>query len=236
MRITERQKQIFDGIIGEYINSARAISSKELGRKYDFGISPATVRIEMQKLTEAGLIYQPHTSAGRVPTDKGYRFFVNNLLGEENPFRESLKTKDWLEFAAGTEDALKIIQILTKKLSLFSSDLILGYFPEEKILWKEGWEEVLREPEFKTAGYVLDFAELLKDLEENIGSLKISSEIKIFIGRENPFSKKQDFSFIFSQCRLPLNKKGVLAILGPKRMPYFENISLLNSVSRFLNF
>lgn len=235
MRITERQKQIFDGIIGEYINSAKAVGSKELEKIYDFGISPATIRIEMQKLTEAGLIEQPHSSAGRVPTDKGYRFFVNELLSEEH-FPESLEMRDWLEFAAETEDAMKIIQVLTKKLSLFSSDLILGYLPEQEILWKEGWEEVLREPEFKKTGYVLDFAELLKDLEKNIGRLKVGSEVKIFIGRENPFSKKQDFSFIFSQCSLPLNKKGVLAILGPKRMPYFENISLLNSVSQLFNY
>ena len=68
-----------DTIIREYIQSARPVSSQYLGEKYDFGICPASIRIEMQKLTDDGFLTQPHTSAGRIPTDKGYRLFVDQL-------------------------------------------------------------------------------------------------------------------------------------------------------------
>src|SRR3990167_8071237 len=80
MRISERQNLILNKAIEEYILSAQPVSSSLLEKKYDFGISPAMIRIEMQKLTEGGFLLQPHTSAGRVPTDKGYRLFVDELL------------------------------------------------------------------------------------------------------------------------------------------------------------
>jgi len=80
METTQRQTEILNRLIQEYIDSARPVSSQLLEKKYDFSICPAMIRIEMQKLTDQGFICQPHTSAGRVPTDKGYRFFVDNLL------------------------------------------------------------------------------------------------------------------------------------------------------------
>ncbi len=80
MTITERQEKILNKVLQEYIKSAQPVSSQLLEKKYDFGISPATIRIEMQKLTDKGFLYQPHTSAGRVPTDKGYRLFVDKLF------------------------------------------------------------------------------------------------------------------------------------------------------------
>ena len=80
MTMTKRQGKLLDKIVREYINSALPVSSQLLDERYNFGISPATLRIEMQKLTDRGFLYQPHTSAGRVPTDKGFRFFVDELF------------------------------------------------------------------------------------------------------------------------------------------------------------
>ncbi len=84
--ITERQGEILNRIVKEYITLAEPVSSQLLEKKHKFGLSPATIRNEMQKLTDDGYLLQPHTSAGRVPTDKGYRFFVDKLL--ENNFRD----------------------------------------------------------------------------------------------------------------------------------------------------
>ena len=94
METTERQQKILNTIIEEYINSAQPISSQLLEKKHNFGLSPATIRIEMQKLTDAGFLYQPHTSAGRVPTDEGYRFFVDDLLEKKS---EESEVGDWFE-------------------------------------------------------------------------------------------------------------------------------------------
>ena len=233
MVTTERQNLILDKIIEEYITSAQPVSSQGLEKKYDFGISPATIRIEMQKLADAGFVFQPHTSAGRVPTDKGYRFYVDNLLGKG--FLEEkydLEIENLIEKEIG--DTIKFLQSITKNLASFSSNLALGYLFDENIFWKEGWEEVLQEPEFKETNIIANFADVIKHFEEEIEGLKINSGIKVFIGKENPFSKAKEFSIIISGCHFPNEKKGALAILGPKRMAYDKNINSLNSLTKLL--
>ncbi len=228
MSITERQNRILDAIIGEYIESARPVSSQLLEKKFDFDIRPAMLRIEMQKLTDEGYLFQPHTSAGRMPTDKGYRFFVDELL-EAQP--EELDMEDWEDLQA--EDSIKFLQVLTKNLALASDALVLSYLKKEKIFWKEGWEEILREPEFSKKEYIMNFTEFLENFEENIEDLKINSEIKIYIGRENPFKKAEDFSIIISRCHM-LEDEGIISLLGPKRMDYDKNIVLINSLKKLL--
>ena len=75
--LEERQKSILEAVIQEHIRTARPVASRELLEKFQFGISPATVRSDMLKLDDMGYLRQPHTSAGRIPTDKGYRFFLD---------------------------------------------------------------------------------------------------------------------------------------------------------------
>lgn len=227
MGITERQTEILNRLIEEYIVSARPVSSQHLQEKHDFGLRPASIRLEMQKLTDAGFLTQPHTSAGRVPTDKGYRFFVDELL-EDEP--DDSEMGDWL---VEERDSIRFLQSLTKKLAEAADALVLSYLEKEKIFWKEGWEEVLRKPEFDEHNYAINFAEFLENFEEHIGDIKVNSEIKIYIGRENPFKKARDFSVILSRCELG-DEEGIISLLGPKRMDYDKNISLIKSLSENL--
>ncbi len=229
MLITERQEQILNKTIQEYILSAQPVSSQLLEKKYDFGLCPATIRIEMQKLTDKGFLYQPHTSAGRVPTDKGYRFLVNNLLEKE--FKD-FEIGDWLE--KEIEDSIKFTQILTKNLAHLSGALALSYVEKENLFWKEGWEEILKEPEFGEKNYLVSFTEFLENFEKNIKDLEINSEIRVYIGRENPLPKARNFTIISSKCCLPDEKEAIVALLGPKRMAYDQNIGLINSLLKML--
>ncbi|MFH1714563.1 MAG: hypothetical protein ABH831_03155 [Candidatus Nealsonbacteria bacterium] len=227
MDITDRQKNILNSLVGEYIESARPVSSKSLDKKCGLSLSSATIRNEMQKLTDAGFISQPHTSAGRVPTDKGYRFFVDSFMEKEDPFDASeLMDRE-------ITDSIKFIQQLTKNLASESSALSLGYLPEENLFWKEGWETVLQEPEFREEGVISSFVDLVKNFEEAVGELEGDYDIKVFIGRENPFPKAKEFSIIVSRCNLP-KEKGILAILGPKRMSYSKTINTLNHLSKLI--
>ena len=95
MDITERQKQILCQIIEEYAETASPVGSVTLAKL--FGVSPATIRAEMARLEGLGLIAQPHTSAGRVPTDAGYRFYVNHLDGAGNDQIESESARNSIE-------------------------------------------------------------------------------------------------------------------------------------------
>ena len=80
MDLSERKLRILQAIVGDFINSAEPIGSRTLSKKYDMGISPATIRNEMSDLEEMGFLTHPHTSAGRIPSDKAYRLYVNNLM------------------------------------------------------------------------------------------------------------------------------------------------------------
>ena len=233
METTQRQTEILNRLIQEYIDSARPVSSQLLEKKYDFSICPAMIRIEMQKLTDKGFICQPHTSAGRVPTDKGYRFFVDNLLKSKIPeFEDVLEIEDIFQKAG--KDIFKLAGRLTKFLAEQSSNFTILNLLERDFFWKEGWEEILQEPEFEEKDLISHFTELLESFEENIENLKINSEIKVYIGKENPFLKNKDFSIIISKCHLPKKEEGILSILGPKRMAYDKNISLINSLIKIL--
>ncbi len=228
MKLTQRQEKILNTIIGEYIKLAQPVSSQLLEKKYDFEICPATIRIEMQKLTDKGFLCQPHTSAGRVPTDKGYRFFVDELLEKEF---EDFEIGDW--FNNEIENNIKFIQSITKNLAHISGVLALSYLDKEKVFWKEGWEEILKEPEFGEKDFAVNFAEFLENFENNIGDFEIDSGIKIYIGKENPLKGAKEFSLISSKYHLP-HEEGIISLLGPKRMAYDKNISLINSLTKLL--
>jgi len=82
--LSERQKIILSLVVHEHIKGSQAVASGALIRDYNLKISSATVRAELNTLTELGYLRQPHTSAGRVPTEEGYRYFVNNLLNQSD--------------------------------------------------------------------------------------------------------------------------------------------------------
>lgn len=81
----ERKRRILQAITDDYIASAEPVGSRTIARKYRLGVSPATIRNEMADLEEAGYLEQPHTSAGRIPSDKGYRYYVDALMDPKDP-------------------------------------------------------------------------------------------------------------------------------------------------------
>jgi len=228
MELTERQSKILIWIVKDYINLARPISSEFLERKYKIGISSPMIRIELQRLTEKGFLEKPHASAGRIPTDKGYRFFVNKVIKRKKKFKAE---NFWVK--KEIDDVIKFLQILTKDLAEKTKTFVLSYLKENEILFKEGLD-VFKEPEFKDKEIFSDFLEFVEDFEKNFCEFKINSEIKVFIGKENPFKRGEKFSAIFSKCCLPKKKEGFFALVGPKRMDYYKNIILLESLRNFL--
>ena len=230
--LTKRQSLILEKIIKDYIRLAQPISSQFLKKRHNLSISPATIRLEMQCLTEEGYLSQPHTSAGRIPTDKGYRFLVDKLLREKDGSNGPEQHLDMIEktLEKERENIFRFAAHLTKVLSEASTTLSIVHFLGSDFFWKEGWEEVLREPEFEEKRRILKFAKFLGNFESNIDSFVVGPEIKVFIGRENPFPRAKDFSIISSRCHFPNEGDGVVALLGPKRMSYDKNINLLSGL------
>ncbi len=236
MEITERQKLILESTVKEYVRSAEPVGSEFLKRHLKITLSPATIRNEMQELTKEGFLAQPHTSAGRVPTDKGYRFFVNQLLEKKETINKSSgKLLKDIKVKNGPADPeLKFIDSLAKNLAERSSSLILAYFSHQDFVWKEGWKEVFQEPEFEESGFIKDFLESVEDLEENIRDFYRKEieepSIHIYIGREIPMLQSDSLSLIISQGRFSPEETGVIALLGPKRMSYDKNIAIMSAL------
>lgn len=94
MQMNERKKKILQAIVQDYVTTAEPVGSRTIAKKFDLGISPATIRNEMSDMEELGLIEQPHTSAGRIPSDAGYRYYVDWLMEKH---RLSKEAKDVIE-------------------------------------------------------------------------------------------------------------------------------------------
>lgn len=232
--ITERQKLILETVIDEYIRRASPISSDFLKTECNFEVSPATIRLDLVELTKSGFLQQPYISGGRVPTDKGYRFFVDGLFEEKKLGTEGEKvSREFYSIFEEVNDILKLSHELVKSLASFSSNLSIARLQDFDIFWREGWEEVVQAPEFHDIEYLKRFMEVVNDFERNIDKVDLgeTKKVRVYIGEELPF-KRKEFSIVvgegtFSKKR---KKKGIFAILGPRRMDFKKNIQLINSL------
>ena len=124
MMLDDRKLKILQAIIQSYIDSAEPIGSRTISKNFDLGVSSATIRNEMSDLEELGYLVQPHTSAGRIPSDKGYRLYVNRLLQSGNLgfiLRHDLKSKLVKEIGEVDQliyNAAKILSKVTNYTSL----------------------------------------------------------------------------------------------------------------------
>jgi len=225
--LTDRQEKILNCIVGEYIDSKTPVSSKVLSKKYKFGIKPPTMRLEFQKLTDMGYLAQPHTSAGRIPTDKGYRFYVDNLDSR-------IPDRGFDSIIREAEDSMGFFQAMTRRIAELTSNLAITYFPEEEVVFKEGWDEIFKEPEFEDSDFIAKFMETVQNFEKHIDELEGFEDPHIFIGKENKIVPAPELSTIVSRIHLPKKKDGVVVILGPKRMAYDKNVSIINSLIKLL--
>ncbi|MBI4358266.1 MAG: heat-inducible transcription repressor HrcA [Candidatus Omnitrophica bacterium] len=126
--LTERQKDILGIIVGSYVKTICPVGSRAIAKSYRQELSPATVRNEMHDLEEEGYIKQPHTSAGRVPTDRGYRYFVDHLIAKEKlgPHVAALVAREYREHMDNIET---LIERTSKILSTLSEQAGLVVFP-----------------------------------------------------------------------------------------------------------
>ena len=230
----KRQEDILSAIISEYQKTGQPVASAVLAKKYGFGLSPATMRSQMLTLDKEGFLEQPHTSAGRVPTTKAYRFFVNKILerqGGDSVSSEKIK-RNLQKFDAGKDFSYSLAQFLAE----FSHNLGLsGSFGREIDFHGAGLSFLLEDPEFNHPSDMLDILHGFDSLEKKFTELfeELNQDIEIFIGEENPIDDFRECSLIVSRYDFD-NEAGVLGILGPKRMNYAKNISLVEETKKAL--
>lgn len=229
-----REKKIIDAVIEEYVRTARPVSSKEISDNYDFGLSSATIRLEMAHLTRKGYLCQPHTSAGRIPTDKAYRFFVNNLPVKKLSEREEKNLR--AELLKTRVEYNRLARASARLLAHLSHALAMNVIGKEESFFEAGTRDILKNPEFKEIENMAELMETMDVLLEKLCKLPEDNlpRSRVLIGREDPLRSKG--LALISRCyRLPSGKKGVIALLGPKRMRYEKNISLVDYIAKILS-
>lgn len=229
-----RQEKILAAVIKEYTQAAVPVGSKILVERYGFEISPATIRNDMIRLEKEGYIYQPHISAGRIPTDKGYRYFVEEIMKEEK-LTESQQKKLQSEVLKLKAQNKRLSRTAAKLLASFSGTLAIS--GTEKEFSDFGMSGLLENPEFQEIDEFCKVAEALDCIDESVGSIlkKVKEgETKIFIGRESPIKEISSCSMLVTPYKNRSGEKGILAIIGPKRMEYAKNKSILDYLRKLL--
>lgn len=231
--LTQRQARILAAIVKENCETCKAVGSKELAEKYNFGLSAPSIRNEMQALEKLDYIKQPYTSAGRVPTDKGYRYFVNQLmdkvkltLQEQDNLRRELQKFQAAHMELGRQ--------LAKLLSEQTQQASFAIFPEE--VSTVGLSNLLGNPGLPPAD-AKEIAQFFDSIDEHAEEMiheYTGKGPEAKIGKEIKLSKNSDYSMIVSGLKLPSGKKGVIGLIGPKSMKYEKNLSLMEYISKLL--
>lgn len=231
--MTERQMNILAAIIEQYAEVAAPVGSVTLAKL--FGVSSATIRSEMSILEHHGLIAQPHTSAGRVPTDKGYRLYVNRLneAHDEQPklIDRSARAID-ARVATQSGRADRAIRSAVDSLVELTHNLGIATIGDQ--LYMSGMGNLFSQPEFASSAHVQQIARLLDNLEPWLREAAPNEPLNVFIGSENPIGKSSQASLIISRFRSPLSDNSYIGVLGPTRQDYARVMRLVRHTGAML--
>jgi len=212
--MSERERYILQLVIEDVVRTSEPVGSQYLVEKYDLDISSATVRNVFMLLEQRGYLTHPHTSAGRIPTEKGYRFYLQELMRyRELRAREQLALKNAQSFDA-----------LARTVAEMTSSILMIMNSSTRVPYKTGFSYLLAQPEFSDSALLSRVGAMLDDLGEIVGRLDVSafSSPTALIGPECPFGEHCGSVFV----RLP--NGGIAGVLGPIRMDYARAYSVLN--------
>lgn len=233
--MNDRQVQILKLIIDEYVRTAEPVSSKQLCEQYSLACSSATVRNDMAVLEELGLIAQPHTSAGRVPTEKAYRFYIKQ--GQDK--QATQKTAKTINIKVTVRRAPRA-PTPEERLAQVGHAVVQASGEAVMLATNRPWSttiglaNLLRKPEFQSGTAILSLAESLERFDaafkDMLGSA--TDEVTVLLGNDNPLGN--DLASVVVKSTLGNGVEGVLGIVGPLRMDYNRNIALLTQAKKVL--
>jgi transcriptional regulator of heat shock response len=232
--LTDRRQMILRALVEEYVEFAIPVASRTIVDNYNLNVSSATVRNDLSYLEDSGYILQPHTSAGRIPTDAGYREFVDEIIDEvsdsddaeyESRVSEIRKSADTIDRML--EDLSAEIARLTHCLSIIAPDCDSD---EHRAIAKRGITSIMRQPEFRESSTLLPLMEILEDntvLFKALSDKSTSGEIQIRIGEENANEHLRGVSVVTASFGEE-GSGGVVAVIGPTRMNYSDVIKAVS--------
>jgi heat-inducible transcriptional repressor len=233
---SDRRLEILRAIVDEYVQTQEPVGSRAIAEKHMVGISPATIRNEMAVLEEEGLITQPHTSAGRIPTDLGYRRFVDKLATVKplsTAERRAIET--FLHGADDLDDLLtrtaKLLADITKQVAVVKYPIIGESHGREKMA-------ISGTPHLARSGDATSLSPILEALEEQVVLLRLLSDaqttVQVTIGSEQSSTNLQTTSLVTVGYGADNGALGALGVLGPTRMDYANSMAAVAAVARYV--
>ncbi len=235
----KREEAVLEIIVRGYTESAEPVGSRLVARR--LGLSSATIRNVMSDLEEEGFLMHPHTSAGRIPTDKGYRYYVNSLMHKRNINDDvvHMVEEQYHEKIRSLEDVLEKTSHLMSSLTNYVGVTLM---PDIEKVYLDGASHLIEQPEFHD---IKKLHSLFRCLEDKVAILKLlcggidDDGLTIHIGRENKSNYLSECSVVTRGYRVKGKKSGKLGVIGPKRMVYEKVVPMVellaDTVSTILN-
>jgi heat-inducible transcriptional repressor len=228
----ERQLEILRAIVEEYVATEEPVGSKVIAERHGLGVSPATIRNDMAVLEDAGLIAQPHTSAGRIPTNSGYRVFVDKLAQVKplsTPERRAIES-----FLSESHDLDDLLTRTAKLLSQITKQVAVIQYPTNDRVVLAGTSNLARSRHEAAT----ELRPILEALEEQVVLLRLLSDvgnsINVKIGEEQPEKGLKKTSLVSMGYKTTTIGNGAVGILGPTRMDYAGSMAAVNAVARYI--
>jgi transcriptional regulator of heat shock response len=237
IELTERKLKILQAIITDFIHNAEPVGSRTLSKMLDMKISPATIRNEMADLEEMGYLYHPHTSSGRVPSDKAYRLYVNRMMdryeleqSEKQRIKRELKAHI-TEFEKTVRHASELLSEMTNLTSFASLEDV-----RDMNLFLQGMTRIFAHPEYSRLDQARLFLEMVDDRDRLASEVASRSEgLSITIGGENSERIAPGSTIISATYSVDGQRVGKLGVIGPTRMKYSEITSVIEYMSNNLD-
>ncbi|MEI7742079.1 MAG: heat-inducible transcriptional repressor HrcA [bacterium] len=214
--ISERRANLLKNIVEEYVRTAVPVGSAHLCGQKGFDCSPATIRKEMAELEEEGFIHQPHTSAGRVPTELGYRYYIEHFLKAKDASAPKLESMA-RDLRGSAPDLRDVMKRFAKALAEFTSHtVIIGFGPTDA--YYTGISNLFAKPEFIETGRVATLSSVVDRFDEVVTRIfETSNGVVVQVGSECPFG--DECGSVIAKCTVAKTPI-LLTLLGPMRMPY----------------
>jgi heat-inducible transcriptional repressor len=235
--LEERKADVLRAVVAAHIRTGEPVGSGSVAGRYRLQVSSATIRNDMAVLTEMGYLTQRHTSAGRIPTDLGYRFYVDTLPRWPSlPERQERAIGPFLDRPPpDPSDIVRRAALLLSRLTRYGA---VAQPPESAHVVIGGAANIVGEEAFERRDTVRRLLEALEEERDVLGLIRRAAEegdVVVRIGRENPVDALREASLVVSSYRVRGRSVGAMAVIGPTRMHYRETISAVRAVSYHLS-
>lgn len=229
-----RRKAVLTSTINRYIQEAVPVASEDISQEFD--LSSATIRNIFVDLEETGYLKHPYTSGGRIPTDKGYRYYVDLLISQMPLLDEEKQriVKEYKREIRRLEDVLEETSEIISTITHYAS--IVSFLEWEDKFFYKGISHILEQPEFKDFDKIRLLIKIIEDKQNllDIINREFSEKVKVYIGSELGCPGMENCSLVVSSYSLKHRPLGRLAVLGPMRMQYKQIIPTLEYISEVL--